>query len=156
MSDLILHHYDLSPYSEKIRAMLGYTGLRWESVTVPEMPPRPSLNRLTGGYRRIPVAQIGADIFCDSRTIATEIARISGRADLSLETCDPEVRAYANRMDSEFFLACAAITFCKDFYKKLFKVMSVLDVGRLIWDRMHRMRASSLKTISDFPVSIRM
>jgi len=62
MSDMILYHHALSPYSEKIRAMLGYAGMRWESVIVPEMPPRPQLDRLAGGYRRVPVAQIGADI----------------------------------------------------------------------------------------------
>jgi glutathione S-transferase len=147
MSELILHHYDLSPFSEKIRAMLGYTGLPWESVTLPEMPPRPSLDRLTGGYRRIPVAQIGADIFCDSRIIASEIARMSDKPELSLEACDPEVRAFANRADSEFFLACAAITFNRGFFRKLFKMMSLLDVGRLIWDRINMARASALKTI---------
>lgn len=106
MSEMILHHYAASPYSEKVRAMLGYTGMRWESVTVREMPPRPALHLLASGYRRIPVAQIGADIFCDSKAIAVEIARISGKADLSMETCDPEVRAYANRAESEFILAC--------------------------------------------------
>ena len=39
MSELILHHYTLSPFSEKARAMLGYAGLQWQSVTVAEMPP---------------------------------------------------------------------------------------------------------------------
>ena len=71
MSDMILYHYALSPFSEKIRAMLGYTGMSWESVTVPEMPPRPQLDRLAGGYRRVPVAQMGADILCDSKPMAT-------------------------------------------------------------------------------------
>jgi len=36
MSELILHHYTLSPFSEKARAMLGYAGLQWQSVTVAE------------------------------------------------------------------------------------------------------------------------
>ncbi|HBC20217.1 MAG TPA: glutathione S-transferase family protein, partial [Alcanivorax sp.] len=53
MSDLILHHYALSPFSEKVRAMLGYAGLDWQSVTVREMPPRPMLAPLAGGYRKI-------------------------------------------------------------------------------------------------------
>lgn len=33
------------------------------------MPPRPALASLAGGYRRIPVLQLGADVFCDSNLI---------------------------------------------------------------------------------------
>ena len=74
MNSLILHHYTMSPFSQKIRSMLGYTGIQWQSVITREMPPRPLLETLTGGYRKIPMAQIGADIFVDTRTIAAEIA----------------------------------------------------------------------------------
>ncbi len=148
MSDMVLYHYALSPYSEKIRAMLGYTGMSWESVTVREMPPRPQLNRLTGGYRRIPVAQIGADFFCDSKTVAAEIAGISGKADLSLESCDPEVREFANRMDSEFFLACFGTAMGNNLIKKLLKTMSFMDFGRFMWDRINMGRKSSLPRIN--------
>jgi hypothetical protein len=49
--------------------MLGYADLSWQSCITREMPPRPLLARLAGGYRKIPVAQIGADIFCDSRVL---------------------------------------------------------------------------------------
>lgn len=70
MNDLILHHYDASPYSEKIRALMGYKGLRWRSVEMPMIAPKPDLAALTGGYRRAPVLQIGADIYCDSHLIA--------------------------------------------------------------------------------------
>lgn len=148
MTDMILYHYALSPYSEKIRAMLGYTGMRWESVTVPEMPPRPQLDRLAGGYRRVPVAQIGADIFCDSRTIAAEIARISGKADLALENCDHEVQEFAARADSEFFLACFGTAMGSRLVKKLFKTLSFLDFGRFMWDRINMGRKSSLQQMS--------
>ena len=76
MNDLmILHHYEGSPYSEKIRLMFGMTNTRWLSLSSPMRPPRPNLDPLTGGYRRIPVAQIGADIFCDTSLIAGEVAR---------------------------------------------------------------------------------
>lgn len=70
MSEFILHHYVLSPFSTKIRAMLGQAGLDWRSAITREMPPRPVLEVLAGGYRKIPVAQIGADVFCDTRVIA--------------------------------------------------------------------------------------
>ncbi|TMV04261.1 glutathione S-transferase family protein [Ruegeria sediminis] len=76
MSDVILHHYDLSPFSEKIRLALGYKGLAWRSVKVEAVPPRPQLDALTGGYRRVPVMQIGADIYCDTQVIFRALERV--------------------------------------------------------------------------------
>ena len=73
MTDLILHHYEASPYSEKIRVLLGYKGLSWSSVIVPPIAPKADLLSLTGGYRRVPVLQIGADIYCDSALITAEL-----------------------------------------------------------------------------------
>lgn len=32
MSDLILHHYPMSPFAEKVRLILGCKGLAWRSV----------------------------------------------------------------------------------------------------------------------------
>jgi hypothetical protein len=32
----ILHHYDTSPFAEKVRLMLGFKGLDWLSVKVPQ------------------------------------------------------------------------------------------------------------------------
>lgn len=76
MSDIILHHYDLSPFSEKIRLALGYKGIDWNSVIVEAVPPRPLLDTLTGGYRRVPVLQVGADIYCDTEVIFRALERI--------------------------------------------------------------------------------
>jgi glutathione S-transferase len=73
MSELILHHYATSPFAEKVRRMLGHKGLAWKSVTIPRWMPKPDLMPLTGGYRRTPVLQIGADIYCDSACIARAI-----------------------------------------------------------------------------------
>jgi glutathione S-transferase len=73
--DIILHHYDTSPFSEKVRILLGIKGLTWRSVIQPTIMPKPDLTPLTGGYRRIPVMQIGADVFCDSQVIMAEIER---------------------------------------------------------------------------------
>ena len=75
MSEFVLHHYDLSPFAEKIRLAFGLKKLDWVSVKVEPMPPRPLLDALTGGYRRIPVMQIGADIFCDTEIIFRELER---------------------------------------------------------------------------------
>jgi len=66
---IILHHYGASPFAEKVRLALRLRNLGWASVDAPNMPPKPDLDALTGGYRRIPVMQIGADVFCDTRLI---------------------------------------------------------------------------------------
>jgi glutathione S-transferase len=73
MSDLILHHYAGSPFSEKMRLILGFKGLAWQSVNVPVIMPKPDVVALTGGYRRTPFMQIGADIYCDTALICKEI-----------------------------------------------------------------------------------
>ncbi|MCZ6859449.1 MAG: glutathione S-transferase family protein [Alphaproteobacteria bacterium] len=75
MSEIILHHYPESPISEKARLMLGLKKLPWRSVVMPMIMPKPDLVPLTGGYRKAPVMQIGADIYCDSQRIARELER---------------------------------------------------------------------------------
>ncbi len=75
MTGLILHHYDFSNFAEKARLMLGFKGLAWNAVTQPPILPKPKLLPLTGGYRRIPVLQDGADLWCDTRLIAQELER---------------------------------------------------------------------------------
>lgn len=75
MTDLILHHYDFSNFAEKVRLGLGFKGLAWHGVTIPPIAPKPDLTALTGGYRRTPVLQVGADIWCDTRLILRELER---------------------------------------------------------------------------------
>jgi glutathione S-transferase len=70
---IILHHFDASPFSEKIRFVFGLKQLAWRSVRVSPIMPRPDLTPMTGGYRRTPTMQIGADIFCDTRIILRDI-----------------------------------------------------------------------------------
>src|SRR5947207_9028130 len=74
-TELILHHYDFSNYSEKARLALGYKQLAWRAVIIPPVAPKPRLTPLTGGYRRTPVLQVGADIYCDTRLILAELER---------------------------------------------------------------------------------
>ncbi|MEM7525071.1 MAG: glutathione S-transferase family protein [Pseudomonadota bacterium] len=75
MSELILHHYPPSPVTEKVRTAFGVKGLAWTSVVENRLPPRPELFAMNGGYRRVPVLQIGADIYCDSQIILQELER---------------------------------------------------------------------------------
>ncbi len=75
METPILHHYPQSPVAEKVRIVLGIKSLKWHSVIIPRIPPKPDLMPLTGGYRQTPVMQIGADIYCDSQCIIRELER---------------------------------------------------------------------------------
>jgi len=72
---IILHHFEKSPFSEKVRVVFGLKNLEWTSVLISRIMPRPDLMPLTGGYRRTPVMQIGADIYCDTQCIIRELER---------------------------------------------------------------------------------
>lgn len=71
--EIILHNYPQSPVAEKARIAFGIKGLSWRSVEIPRLTPKPMLTKLTGGYRRTPVMQIGADIYCDTQCIIREL-----------------------------------------------------------------------------------
>ena len=143
--DLILHHYAMSPFGRKIRSMLGYAGLDWQSAITREMPPRPVLAQLAGGYRKIPVAQIGADIFCDSRTIAAEIAALANKPELALENLDAEARAWAGRADLDLFFPCVLAAGTPAMRRKARESMSLLDMGRFVLDRIGMSRKAAVK-----------
>lgn len=76
MAEIVLHHYPLSLFAEKIRRILAYKKIAWRSVEQPMMAPKPELTPLTGGYRRIPVLQIGADVYCDTACIARRLEQL--------------------------------------------------------------------------------
>jgi glutathione S-transferase len=73
MPEIIFHQYAMSPFSEKIRKILALKNVEYREVDQPAWMPKPHLTPMTGGYRRIPVLQIGADIYCDSALIARTI-----------------------------------------------------------------------------------
>src|SRR5580692_10613389 len=89
---LILHHYPNSPFAEKIRLILGFKGLHWSSVTIPSVMPKPDVIALTGGYRKTPILQIGADIYCDTSLIAEVLEALA-----PAPTLYPAGRAGASR-----------------------------------------------------------
>lgn len=97
MNEPILHHYPVSPFAEKVRAMLGFKGLAWKSVTIPMMMPKPDVIALTGGYRRTPILQIGADVYCDTALIARVLDRIA-----PAPTLFPYGENFANRAMAHF------------------------------------------------------
>ena len=146
MQDLVLYHYSMSPFSEKIRAMLGYAELSWQSVVVREMPPRKVLTILAGGYRKVPVAQVGADVFCDTRTIADEIARLSGKPELSLENQPEEVINFVKEADLQIFFACVLSASDKNMLKKLIKETSLWNAFLFLKDRAAMGKTSRVRT----------
>src|ERR1700761_4683369 len=77
MSQVILHHYALSPYSEKTRLAMGLKGMNWNSVEIPVWMPRPKLTPMTGGYRRTPILQVGAEFYCDTLHILQTVKTLS-------------------------------------------------------------------------------
>jgi glutathione S-transferase len=77
MNRLVFHHYASSPFSEKVRLIFGFKGLSWTGVTVPVIAPKPDVLALTGGYRKTPFLQIGADVYCDTALIARVLESIA-------------------------------------------------------------------------------
>lgn len=131
----ILHHYSMSPFSEKLRLMLGYADVPWQSLPSPEMPPRPNVDPLSGGYRRIPIAQIGADIFCDSRLISAEIARESGKAALDPNHATNAERDYAATLEGDVFWGAVMSIGAGRTLKQLVRNVGVWKTLRFIKDR---------------------
>ncbi len=76
MAEIILHQYPTSPFSEKVRKILAFKRVPWRAVEQPMWNPKPKLTPLTGGYRRIPVMQIGADVYCDTACIVRKLEKL--------------------------------------------------------------------------------
>lgn len=111
MAELILHHYQGSLFSEKIRAIFGFKGLSWSSVEISPIMPRPLLMPLTGGYRRTPVLQVGADIFCDTHVITEYLERAHPQPPLHPDTAGWAVRSLAALADTRLFQIVVALCF---------------------------------------------
>lgn len=111
MPDILFHQYDSSPFSEKVRVCLGIKQLAWAAVDQPVIMPKPELVALTGGYRRIPVMQIGADIYCDSQLIVRELERRFPEPTLFPEGDHGLAQANAMWSDRTLFQAAVAIIF---------------------------------------------
>ncbi len=111
MNDIILHHYPESPFSEKIRLLAGYKGLSYKAVTIPVIMPKPDLMPLTGGYRKTPVLQIGADIYCDTALICRVIDRLAPTNSIYPPASRAMASAAAQWTDGFFFRVCVTVAF---------------------------------------------
>lgn len=105
MNDLILHNYPSSPFSEKIRLILGSKQLPWKSVLIPPILPKPDLVTLTGGYRKTPVLQVGADIYCDTALICDVLEHLRPEPTLYPPHLKGVCRIFAQWADTTLFWA---------------------------------------------------
>ncbi len=105
---IVLHHYPQSPFAEKVRLMFGFKGLKWRSVVIPIIMPKPDLLALTGGYRKTPVLQMGRSIFCDTALIACVIDRLSSSSPLFPDGQRANASVIAAWADSTWFSVCVA------------------------------------------------
>lgn len=111
MADLILHHYKISPFSEKVRLVLGYKQLAWKSVIVPSVMPKPDVVALTGGYRKTPFLQIGSDVYCDSALICDVLEHLAPTPTLYPPAHKGLARIVAQWADEKLFWAAMAYNF---------------------------------------------
>ena len=108
---IILHHFPQSPFSEKIRLIFGLKNVAWTSVLISRIMPRPDLMPMTGGYRRTPVMQIGADIYCDTQCITRELERRFPEPTLFPDGCKGLASATAMWTDKAFFQGTVNLVF---------------------------------------------
>jgi glutathione S-transferase len=120
MADIILHHYPTSPFSEKVRLVLGYKGLAWKSVIVPSVMPKPDVEVLTGGYRKTPFLQIGNDIYCDTALICDVLEELQPTPTLYPATDKGLARIVAQWADEKLFWVAMAFNFAPQGTAQLF------------------------------------
>ena len=108
---MILHHYPTSPFAEKIRLIFGFKNIAWQSVHIPMVMPKPDLIPLTGGYRKTPVLQIGADIYCDTALICDVLEHMAPAPSLYNAAPKGLVRSLAQWADTLLFPVAMAYNF---------------------------------------------
>jgi glutathione S-transferase len=135
MTDLILHHFDHSPFSEKIRLVLGWKKLSWRSVKVPVMLPKPDVVALTGGYRRTPFLQIGADVYCDTQLMCRAIDQVAPEPPLYPPAATGMQHVLAQWADSTLFWAAVPYTMQPAGFSYLFGETSPQALKALAQDR---------------------
>jgi glutathione S-transferase len=135
MSELILHHYPTSPFAEKARLLLGFKGLSWRSVAISPVMPKPDLTALTGGYRRTPVLQIGADIYCDTALMARRLEQEKALPAFFPEGQEMVVASFAAWADSVVFQHAVSLVFQPESIAVRFKDLPPEKIKAFVADR---------------------
>lgn len=108
---VVFHEYALSPFSEKIRRVFGYKKIAYHSVEQPMWMPKPHLTPLTGGYRRIPVMQVGADVYCDTALMVRKLDAMYPDSPVVPGDLAGAVHATEQWADKQLFMACVPLVF---------------------------------------------
>jgi glutathione S-transferase len=108
MSEIILHQFAASPFSEKLRLVLGFKGLAYQSVKVPAIMPKPDVVALTGGYRRTPFLQMGSDVYCDTALICKVLEKLHPTPTLYPSVNSALSSIFAQWADSTLFWAAVS------------------------------------------------
>lgn len=135
MPDLILHHYPTSPFAEKIRLMLGHKQLAWKSVFIPMVMPKPDLTALTGGYRKTPVLQVGADIYCDTALMVEVLEQAAPSPTLCPAAVRGAAQIVAQWADSALFTTAMAYNFQPAGVAQVFAGVPTEGVQAFVADR---------------------
>ncbi len=133
MSTPILHHYPPSLFSEKVRTLFGYLGIDWQSVIIPAIMPRPHLMPLSGGYRKTPIMQIGANVYCDTEIICRKLAALAGNSSLYAPGFVAE--RVARWADTELFRTTVTLNFRPEALAAQMSQMSEAEMAAFAEDR---------------------
>lgn len=128
----ILHHYEISPFSEKIRRILAFKRIAHHSVRAPAIMPKPDLLALTGGYRRIPVLQMGNHVYCDTALIARVLERVQPAPTLYPTPLADTVAEWA---DSTFFGSVVPIGMQPSRFDDLTRLLTPEELSGIMADR---------------------
>jgi glutathione S-transferase len=149
--EVILHQYVNSPFSEKIRKILAYKKIAWRAVEQPVIMPKPKLVPLTGGYRRIPVLQIGADVWCDTGIIIRKLEELHPEPSIYPRGMEAACNAVNMWADRRIFWSTTPVIFeklaavvPKEFIEDRSKMMQGADfaqIGKTAPDALNQLRA---------------
>lgn len=141
VTNLILHQYELSPFSEKVRRILAFKGLPWSAVRAPAVMPKPDLLALTGGYRKIPVLQVANHVYCDSARIAEYLEDLQPEPSLYPSPLAPLLADWA---DSLLFESTVPLVLRPTRFDALLRWLTPDEQQRMLDDR-KAMRKDALR-----------
>ena len=148
MSELILHHYPTSLFAEKARLLLGFKGLSWRSVKISPVMPKPDLTALTGGYRKTPVLQVGADVYCDTALIARRLEQEKALPAFFPEGQEMIAATFAAWADSVVFQHAVSLVFQPESIAVRFGTMPPEAIKAFIADRTELFSGGSATRLS--------
>ncbi len=125
--------------------MFGYLGVEWQSVIIAPIMPRPHLMPLSGGYRKTPILQIGANIYCDTEIICRRLAALASGQTLYANGFAAE--RVARWADTELFRTVVALNFRPEAIVAQMSQMSQADLEAFQKDRAELSAGTPIVTV---------